>query len=81
MVEQIKIENKSTTTYTPAKNRMGCKAPIAVEVLEFIRIEFLYFSKGLDLRLEKINNSISKDEFHFQIALFSLFQIHRNKNI
>ena len=40
------MENKSTTTYTPAKKRMGCKAPIAVEVLDLIRIEFLNFSKG-----------------------------------
>jgi hypothetical protein len=40
MVEQIKMENKSTTTYTPAKKRIGCNAPIAVEVLDLIRIEF-----------------------------------------
>ena len=42
------MENKSTTTYTPAKNRIGCNAPIAVEVLDLIRIEFLDFLKGLD---------------------------------
>jgi len=40
------MENRSTTIYTPAKKRMGCKAPMVVDVLDLIRIEFL-FLQGL----------------------------------
>jgi hypothetical protein len=40
------MENKRTTTYTPAKKRIGCNAPTAVEFLDVIEIEFLYSSKG-----------------------------------
>ena len=56
------MEKRSTTTYTPAKKRMGCNAPAAVEVLDLIRIEFLYFSRGLGSNETQIgkrfNNSI-----------------------
>jgi hypothetical protein len=39
----MKMENRSTTMYTPAKKRMGCKAPIVVDVLDLIRIEFIFY--------------------------------------
>jgi len=45
MVEQIKIEKKRATAYTPAKNRMGCRAPTGLTVFLLI-IWILYtFSK------------------------------------
>ena len=34
------MENKSTTTYTPAKNSTGCREPTGVTDLEFIHSDF-----------------------------------------
>jgi hypothetical protein len=37
------MENRSTTIYTPAKKRTGCNAPMVDDVLDLIRIEFLFY--------------------------------------
>lgn len=44
------MENTNATTYTPAKNKTGCKAPIGVKVLDFMLNRFLVF-KRLDLTI------------------------------
>ena len=38
----MKIEKNKTTTYTPAKNKMGCSAPIGDTDLFFIRSWFSF---------------------------------------
>jgi len=41
------MENRSTTMYTPAKNRTGCNAPMVDDdVLDLISIEFLFTGLG-----------------------------------
>jgi hypothetical protein len=57
MDEQIKMEKNNTTTYITAKKRIGCKAPIVVDLLVLIIGDFGYQKNWIFLLFSRANTS------------------------
>ena len=57
MDEQIKMEKNSTTTYITAKKRIGCNAPIVVDLLVLIIGDFGYQKNWIFLLFGRVNTS------------------------